>query len=915
MTPLWSLLWILPGTLGFRPSGDTAEALEGILSIQVLGHAQMRRTDGRAKRSSMLQLQQGSAGGNVSNATALSANVSNATPEMLGLTVGPGSNVTQLPQLSQRNETAPNHAAQILAEDFDQRDLAAVQKHLEYIGTMLKRDTASFRLNAPVPRAELVEVDAKQAKQVAEGTTLLAKASGAGWLAGVEALVEWDAARSDRGERLDLDAGGVGSALLLAVQQNHADVVDFLVRRGASVAILGHNGLTPLETAIRSGFAESAKALLNESGSHGLNGLRVRLIQQSRNLPMLADRWPFGQSTTDGVGTLQRLVPQGLWPKADELEMVGPLPGDWLLLYKNRVMCALAETRHEEVTLRLGRLLVDQGFDSFARWYQLSVVLASVMVGVFGLLIFVAVRLRVFGWLDAPMSLSDVLPGAFDPVRLADPDFDPSRLADQLPYRGVKEHVSHALRPRGPSAWTFSLAFLGLFSSWALQFVRIPPEKDSFDEDYQSDEDDERRDLVREQRVVMARQVRSMEVACRVVLLVILLWWLYRTRRGMEAATLVLLSCYQAWVTATVSASMVPDASHVDAAAVSHALFSVQHGPRWGRSICTARGTASSASLNRRVSRRGRRRPHRPQQDEKETSDEPIEPDSEAKGFEDRLMQTDIMHVSHGAYLALVLTGLVPGFLALLWLFHLRPLAAPLDFYRGLQPAEIFAAYGGPGTLARSEAVVMELLLLAVCLGKVQDICNLLHVASLSLLQRRAAVQFVRQQLSENGHETNSVESFAARSEVALELSSLRWLVLREPVKAVLAITLGLLALAVALLLLRLAAPGIAVRATANLLFLALCCAGPAVITLAAAAQANREAEMLSTELISQVDKALSQVPADKEGDVAYVQLRVKSGEMLCSALVWPGGRPLGYWEPSLLLAMAGVAVGLATGT
>lgn len=53
-------------------------------------------------------------------------------------------------------------------------------------------------------------------------------------------------------------------------------------------------------------------------------------------------------------------------------------------------------------------------------------------------MVYVSFRLRAFGWLEVPVSLAELVPGAFPPERLADAEFDPSRQKKQLPYRTEK---------------------------------------------------------------------------------------------------------------------------------------------------------------------------------------------------------------------------------------------------------------------------------------------------------------------------------------------------------------------------------------------------------------------------------------------------------------------------------------------
>eukprot|EP00438_Fugacium_kawagutii_P025343 Skav236505 [mRNA] locus=scaffold78:334317:334947:+ [translate_table: standard] len=102
-------------------------------------------------------------------------------------------------------------------------------------------------------------------------------------------------------------------------------------------------------------------------------------------------------------------------------------------------MCLNAHADHLNISSQRAMevVLAAQGFDSFARNYSLNAMLLSLVFFSFGLMTYVSFRLRAFGWLEVPVSIADLLPGAFPPERLADADFDPSRQKKQLPYRKV----------------------------------------------------------------------------------------------------------------------------------------------------------------------------------------------------------------------------------------------------------------------------------------------------------------------------------------------------------------------------------------------------------------------------------------------------------------------------------------------
>ena len=141
-------------------------------------------------------------------------------------------------------------------------------------------------------------------------------------------------------------------------------------------------------------------------------------------------------------------------------------------------MCANARNGNSSQR-QIEMVLASQGIDSFARNYALTSILLSLILFVFGLIVYISFRLRAFGWLEAPVSIADMLPGAFSPERLADADFDPSRQRKLLPYRSVYRSGHFAQNPSlSEGISNFFQALFGVFSSWLLLCVRIPPEKE-----------------------------------------------------------------------------------------------------------------------------------------------------------------------------------------------------------------------------------------------------------------------------------------------------------------------------------------------------------------------------------------------------------------------------------------------------
>ena len=273
--------------------------------------------------------------------------------------------------------------------------------------------------------------------------------------------------------------------LQLALEAGDADAVRFVAGQGEAalshVCLRGRAG-TPLEMALsETGSSGLALALAlfeapNSELSAGLARPRQRLALEAQSLPSLASYW---NNASDGLEALRRLVPKALHPTTTEMDTIGDVPQNWLTFYQIKIMCAIAHSPHNASMRReMELLLASQGFDSFARNYSLGAILLALILFVFGLMVYVSFRLRAFGWLEAPISMADMLPGAFAPERLADPDFDPSRQKKQLPYRFVKGQLIARRSSASDNLSNFFQAVFGIYASWLLLCVRIPPEKE-----------------------------------------------------------------------------------------------------------------------------------------------------------------------------------------------------------------------------------------------------------------------------------------------------------------------------------------------------------------------------------------------------------------------------------------------------
>jgi len=250
-----------------------------------------------------------------------------------------------------------------------------------------------------------------------------------------------------------------------------------------------------------------------------------------------------------------------------------------------------------------------------------------------------------------------------------------------------------------------------------------------------------------------------------------------------------------------------------------------------------------------------------------------------------------------------------------------------------MTPVQLFEAYGAPGSWGRWFALLLELSLLWLAGERLYGIVSIVHVAVLSVEQRARALAFAcaHQPPASKKIPEESASAHAAAQHVdetvrcfdfALELSAIRWTVLREPVMVIYLCTLKLLA--IALLLLAVPSVGLLGPLAARLCSLldpvvllsaGLCLVWPLSVLLLAAAAANREVVQQRLQLRLGVDAALgaAMVAGREPDDVEYVQLRVKACEALrTSRLCWPGGRELGLSEPAALVGLSAVASSLA---
>jgi len=700
--------------------------------------------------------------------------------------------------------------AELLAQDVKQQNLTALRLHLDNATEILKHDPESLDVNAAFLPPALLILGERNGSARDYNSTLLGTGAEMGWLAGLAHLVEWDTQRQDKGARLNIDGpdNNGDSPLLLAVRAGYPKVTSYLLAHGASTAARGRLGLTPLELAARRGSTHVTAALLGNGSDleRGLLTLRLRLAGAAEKLPR---RWSLWAGEGDGMDSMRKLVPVGLQPTSAERLVVGDDPRAWVLLYKNRVMFAAANSlpHQSDSSHEVADLLGSHSFDSFAHIYSVSVIALSAVLLSFALLSYVLFRLRAYGWFDAPVALGEGIPGAFDPARLVDPDFDPSRQRDTLVHRMLEDRCSMKQLPNdgivvGVSASVFARGLLGVYSTWLFESVRIPPEQDPYDEAYMSDDDEHCRSTVREMCVARARFVRNMELVLHATAVAAILWWLVcRTHRWGDAGLLAALYLSHALCVACVardaetlmsSKVAIPhekapnDADSqqaayntADAACLICELFGVQHGPRWTRSQSTARSTAAP-NKSRVVVRRRPRRLARKSQDKGASDDKDVDADnaksepeemspekekaeevqdvvaatsvaSEQKAFSDAFqrafVQSGRLHITHGAFLLTVVGSIVICGIVLVWLIHGRHLfyASYSHFYQTNEPLDLFQVYGASGSIIRWAVLGLELTLLWLVGGRLYEIIKIVDIAYLVLRQRKLALAFARQ--------------------------------------------------------------------------------------------------------------------------------------------------------------------------
>jgi len=509
---------------------------------------------------------------------------------------------------------------------------------------------------------------------------------------------------------------------------------------------------------------------------------------------------------------------------------------------------------------------------------------------------------------------------------------------------------------------------------------------DPYDEDYLSEDDEDARDKWRRHYMDRARVVRDWEVFVRNVVVWGLFWWLaWGSKRWHEITLLIWIHLLYSFLVSTVAGNVAPYVSPesdsglpggVDAALVTHALFSVQHGPRWARTMATIRSTASANPKNR-LKRRPQRKLKTPSSSDATTDDSssigtldcdtflstslPAQ-SSEASAFLDANMtchsdrfqrafiQTGMLHTRHRFLLGYSIASMVVIILAMLWLTNVRWLVFGYfrGFYEGMTPVKLFQAYGAPGTARRWAALLMEVLVLWCAVEWLYAIATTVLVGTLVVHQRNQALVFARdhsppavRECHDAGDEVlqqklalNRIEECWRCLEFALELSAIRWMFLRESIMATYLCTMMFLVMSTfgfaiqCVCLLDMADLGLATDPVVPFC-LGLCLLGPLVSVLTEAAAANREVskqhEVLQVAMRATLEnydsgeaRAAPAANVQPEGgelkdvEVALNRARHALEKLQASMLSWPGGRQISSAEPALIVGIATVAACLA---
>lgn len=244
----------------------------------------------------------------------------------------------------------------------------------------------------------------------------------------------------------------------------------------------------------------------------------------------------------------------------------------------------------------------------------------------------------------------------------------------------------------------------------------------------------------------------------------------------------------------------------MDAARLVHSLFDVQHGPRWPRAISTTRST--SLLSKRDLQKYHRRRLKVSGEEARSSAADSLCLTSGSESFQRALLQQGVLQTQHGDYLVRAVFHISMTLAIVVAILYIRPalrMAESIwESYFRLGAVGVFTSYGAPGSLGRCSALLLELLLISFICERICSIITLLDVVFVSLQQRRRAIAFAKahsgstlsaSQLADPERETEAEQRQreAMRDvDFCIELSGLRWQVLKNAVAVVLHMTLVL---------------------------------------------------------------------------------------------------------------------------
>jgi len=310
-------------------------------------------------------------------------------------------------------------------------------------------------------------------------------------------------------------------------------------------------------------------------------------------------------------------------------------------------------------------------------------------------------------------------------------------------------------------------------------------------------------------------------------------------------------------------------------------------------------------------------------------------------------LRAGFMHTPHTPFLVGSICSAMTVAMVLIWLSHLRSLVGGSfhEFYQRTTGTDAFQVYGAPGTFVRIRSLCFELLWLSLVGERILSITNIVRVTALSLRQRHRALSFVaRHAPPSKEHDSKSAHAQAIAAvrrlaerrqcrDFAMELSSLRWKVLRAPLTLVLLATTKLFLYASLCYGLQyIGCPAWQFFSLDPMvpLCLGICFLGPLLSALSFGAVANQVVERLCAWERQEAGAALAAWEAARKPRVEGIagsdtkgegerdhalesELRAASVDFSNACEIsWANGRPLGVAEPIILLSAAVSAGSLA---